>query len=115
MAGQRLTVYVQEKKAPSKVVEIKNSSKPANLAVVKATTDTALANTVAKTNVVNQSNDSNTTSGSRFVYHVVAPGDTLWKIAQRYEGMTVQQIKEINKLQSNELKVGTRIKVLVQG
>jgi len=115
MAGQRLTIYVQDKKVPSKVVEKSNTNKPANLAVIKATSDTALANTVAKTNVANQQSDSNTASGSRFVYHVVAPGDTLWKIAQRYEGMTVQQIKEINKLQSNELKIGTRIKVLVQG
>lgn len=115
-AGQRLTVYVQEKKAPVKVVEKSDTTKPANLAVVKATNDSALANTVAKTNVANQASDSSAGStGSRFVYHVVAPGDTLWKIAQRYEGMTVQQIKEINKLQSNEIKVGTRIKILVQG
>jgi len=45
------------------------------------------------------------------MYHVVAPGDTLWKIAQRYEGLTVEKIKEINQLESNELKIGTRLKV----
>ncbi len=94
-AGQHLTVFVPEKKAPAKLAEKTETVKPAS------------------TLIANQSTDS--TNGSRFVYHVVAPGDTLWKIAQRYEGMTVQQIKEMNQLQSNDLKVGTRIKVKVQG
>jgi len=49
------------------------------------------------------------------IYHVVAPGDTLWNIAQRYQGLTVDKIKEINRLNSNELKVGTRLKVAVGG
>jgi len=94
-AGQYLTVFVPEKKAPAKLAEKTEPVKPAS------------------TLVANQSTDSS--NGSRFVYHVVAPGDTLWKIAQRYEGMTVDQIKEMNQLQTNDLKVGTRIKVKVQG
>lgn len=114
-AGQRLTVYVQDKKTPVKLVEKADQTKQANLAVIKTTTDSALTNAVAQTNVASQKNTSNSEKSSRFIYHVVAAGDTLWKIAQRYEGMTVEQIKEINKLQSNELKIGTRIKVLVQG
>jgi membrane-bound lytic murein transglycosylase D len=94
-AGQHLTVFVPEKKAATKLAENSQPVKPANKVVAKPVTEP--------------------TDDSRFVYHVVAPGDTLWKIAQRYEGMTVQQIKEMNKLQTNDLKVGTRIKVQVQG
>jgi len=54
-------------------------------------------------------------SNSKYIYHVVQPGDTLWKIAQRYEGMTVESIKQINQLHSNELKVGTKLKVTIGG
>lgn len=111
-AGQRLTVYVEVKKPATKLVE-NSQPKPATLTAAKDANDSASATSVNKTAVANQNTE--TSNGSRFVYHVVAPGDTLWKIAQRYEGMTVQQIKEMNKLQTNELKVGARIKVLVQG
>lgn len=45
------------------------------------------------------------------IYHVVVPGDTLSSIARLYQGVTVEKIKEINQLQSNDLKVGTRLKV----
>jgi membrane-bound lytic murein transglycosylase D len=50
----------------------------------------------------------------KYVYYVVQKGDTLWKIAQKYEGVTVEQLKQINKLRStSELKPGTRIKVVL--
>jgi len=55
------------------------------------------------------------TQNSRVVYHVVQPGDTLWDIAKRYDGVTVQQIKDVNQLNSNNLKVGTKLKVLING
>lgn len=50
------------------------------------------------------------------IYHIVEKGDTLWNIAQRYEGVTVEQLMEINKISnSNGLVPGTRIKVRVNG
>lgn len=50
------------------------------------------------------------------IYHVVEKGDTLWNIAQRYEGVTVEQLMEINKISNtNGLVPGTRIKVRVNG
>ncbi|MBF9253524.1 LysM peptidoglycan-binding domain-containing protein [Pontibacter sp. 172403-2] len=42
------------------------------------------------------------------VYHV-QPGDTLWTISQRYKGMTVEQLKKLNKLKSNEIKPGQKL------
>lgn len=45
-------------------------------------------------------------------YHVVQPGDTLWGIAQKYDGLTVEKLKEDNKeLQSRSLKVGDILKI----
>ncbi len=49
-----------------------------------------------------------------FIYHLVEKGDTLWNIAKRYEGTTVEQLMEINKITNiNSLVPGTRIKVKV--
>jgi len=42
------------------------------------------------------------------IYHV-QPGDTLWTISQRYKGMTVEQLKKLNKLKSNEIKPGQKL------
>jgi len=49
-----------------------------------------------------------------FVYYTVRQGDTLWKIAQKHDGTTVEQIKKLNNI-SNEksLKPGQKIKVAV--
>ena len=113
VAGQKLVVYQLVEKAPVKLADKADQSKPGSAIATKNADDTIGTKQIAKTNVANQSDDSN--NGSRFIYHVVAPGDTLWKIAQRYEGVTVEQIKEINKLQSNDIKVGSRIKVKIQG
>ncbi len=43
--------------------------------------------------------------------HVVEKGDTLWNIAQRYDGLTVEQIKKLNNLSDNNVKVGQKLKV----
>ncbi|MCW5908621.1 MAG: transglycosylase SLT domain-containing protein [Chitinophagales bacterium] len=45
-------------------------------------------------------------------YHVVQPGDTLWGIAQKYDGVTVEKLKEDNReLKSRSLKVGDILKI----
>jgi membrane-bound lytic murein transglycosylase D len=97
-AGQKLTVYVLSKKKTDKVA-VKNSD--------------------VKTPVVSTSktNDSkNIVKGdTKLVWHTVQPGDSLWSIAKSYEGVTVEQIKSLNNLQSNDLKVGTKLKVVVNG
>lgn len=42
------------------------------------------------------------------IYHV-QPGDTLWNISQKYDGITVEQIKKVNKLKSDNLKPGQKL------
>lgn len=49
---------------------------------------------------------SKTKSGH--VYYV-QPGDTLWTIARKYDGLTIEKIKRLNNLTSNELKVGMKL------
>jgi len=50
----------------------------------------------------------------KLVYYTVKQGDTLWSIAQHYDGITIDQLKEWNKLSGKAgLKVGQKIKVIL--
>jgi membrane-bound lytic murein transglycosylase D len=93
--GQKLTVYVKQKTKTDKIV----STRP------------AVKQTLAKNSKPSQKKSGD---GS-FVYHTVEEGDTLWEIAKAYDGVTVEQIKSINRLRSENLKVGTVLKVKVTG
>ncbi|HRD51033.1 MAG TPA: LysM peptidoglycan-binding domain-containing protein [Flavobacteriales bacterium] len=44
-------------------------------------------------------------------YHMVQPGDTLWSIAQRYPGVSVDDLRRMNDGLPNGLKPGSRIRV----
>lgn len=41
--------------------------------------------------------------------YYVQHGDTLWSISQKYDGVTVEKIKKLNNLTTNELKVGQKL------
>jgi membrane-bound lytic murein transglycosylase D len=41
--------------------------------------------------------------------HHVEPGDTLWTISRKYNGITIEQIKKLNKLKSDNLKPGQKL------
>lgn len=56
-----------------------------------------------------------TEENAKLVYYTVKPGDTLWSISQKYEGVTIEQLKEWNKITDSSLKVGQQIKVLLAG
>jgi membrane-bound lytic murein transglycosylase D len=47
-------------------------------------------------------------AAERFI-HQVQPGDTLWNISQKYDGISVEQIKKLNKLKSNSIKPGQKL------
>ncbi|HMJ70581.1 MAG TPA: LysM peptidoglycan-binding domain-containing protein [Cyclobacteriaceae bacterium] len=46
-------------------------------------------------------------SGSKT--YTVQPGDTLWDITKKFQGLTVEKIKSLNNLKSNELKPGQKL------
>ncbi|NTW24723.1 MAG: LysM peptidoglycan-binding domain-containing protein [Lentimicrobium sp.] len=49
-----------------------------------------------------------------FIYYTVRQGDTLWKIAQKHDGTTVDQIRKLNNISNDKsLKPGQKIKVAV--
>lgn len=48
------------------------------------------------------------------IYHVVQPGDTLWNIAQKYDGITVEKLKADNReINSRPIKVGDILKIFL--
>ncbi len=48
------------------------------------------------------------------IKYVVQPGDTLWSIAEKYEGVTIQKLKETNQfIQDRPIKVGDVIKIVL--
>ncbi|OON66739.1 hypothetical protein B0919_21405 [Hymenobacter sp. CRA2] len=41
--------------------------------------------------------------------HIVQPGDTLYNISRRYQGLTVEQLRKLNHLKSDEVKPGQKL------
>jgi membrane-bound lytic murein transglycosylase D len=87
-AGQRLAIWVQEQTTSNS--EVKAKPAPAKAAPSSASSSLAKATTKGK------------------VYRV-QPGDTLWSISKGHGGISVERIKKMNKLRSNELKPGQRL------
>jgi membrane-bound lytic murein transglycosylase D len=103
LKGQKLSYYTYvQVKTP---VAVDKSETTAN-------TDSASADKQSNSGV----DSKNTTAGTNIIYHKVEKGDTLWNIARRYEGVTVEQIMELNRITNiNNLVPGTKLKVKVNG
>ena len=102
--GQKLMVYATVYEKAEKPDTTRADSKTDSLK------PPAAADTIKKTDASPQG------SAVKIIQHVVVRGDTLWNIAQRYDGMTVEKLKELNGIRNaNELKPGTRLKVAVGG
>jgi membrane-bound lytic murein transglycosylase D len=43
--------------------------------------------------------------------YTVQPGDTLWDISQKFQGLTIQKIKDLNKLANSNIQVGQKLVV----
>ncbi len=41
--------------------------------------------------------------------YVVQPGDTLWDISRKFEGLSIEKLKALNALESNKIKVGQKL------
>jgi membrane-bound lytic murein transglycosylase D len=41
--------------------------------------------------------------------HLVQPGDSLWEISRRYQGLSVEKIKQLNNLTTNKIRPGQKL------
>lgn len=49
---------------------------------------------------------------TEIIYHIVQPGDTLWDIAKKYPGVSLQELKSLNSnINHSKLKPGQKIKI----
>ena len=52
-------------------------------------------------------------NGQKYIYYIIQPGDNLWGIAEKYEGVTVADIKKLNNISNAQrLKPGQKIKIM---
>lgn len=117
--GQKLKIYTQP--APTSTYMQAFAPKVLEKPTI-ATSDTTDVNTEESplTNVSEVKPTVNTPKPPKFdnacgcIMHVVQPGDTLWGIAQRYDGVTVDKLKAYNKQYSKSpIKVGDVVKVVM--
>lgn len=64
---------------------------------------------VAKRTVPKRSNEITVTPIRGSKTYVVQPGDTLWDITRKFEGLTIQKIKTLNKLTNNKIQPGQKL------
>ena len=87
--GQKITIQTFVQKAVIKKSEVKTSE------------------TEVTAKVPNRNEEE------KLVLYKVENGDTLWAIAKRFEGMTIEKLRALNNLKSNEsLKAGMILKVI---
>jgi len=99
--GQKLTVYINVK-APIKSETVKATA----VADTTKTSTSAAAKSSAE-NIITEDN-------VKVKLHVVQKGDSLWGIAQS-NGVTIEDIKQWNKLDGGKIIPGQKIKIRVAG
>jgi membrane-bound lytic murein transglycosylase D len=63
--------------------------------------------------VVSQTKNVKKPATQKFIYHTVLAGETLWDIAEHYDGATVAMIKKLNNItNSQRLKAGQKIRIM---
>ena len=85
--------------------DVIRSGQRLNIWVKGSTTATASTATASKTRSTNQA----ITSLQGAKTYVVQPGDTLWDISKKFNGLTIEKIKSLNKLNNSKIQPGQKL------
>jgi len=66
-------------------------------------------NANSNTSISNNLADNSVTDATGAKYYTVQPGDSLWLISRKLNGVTVEQIKKLNNLNTNQIKPGQKL------
>jgi membrane-bound lytic murein transglycosylase D len=67
------------------------------------------SNSSFETSLVSASTESPDQNQQSSKVYTVQPGDSLWLISRKIEGVTIEQIKKLNNLNNNEIKPGQKL------
>lgn len=67
------------------------------------------SNTSFETSLVSATTESSDQEQQNSKVYTVQPGDSLWLISRKMEGVTIEQIKRLNNLNNNEIKPGQKL------
>ena len=115
-SGQKLMVYIKQAKSIYIQNPVNGDEADDDKPLITEAEKADLENVAEQVDEVMPTTvKSEAHSQSKYLYHTVMPGDTLFNIATRYKGATVEQLKDLNKITDTRyLKPGTKIKVKVQ-
>lgn len=86
------------------------------VSTTKTVTTSGTENKTVVNTDVKTSNTVNRTSYDKYVYHTVQKGDSLWSIAGKYKGSSVDEIRRLNNLSAKAvIYPGQKLKVGVKG
>jgi membrane-bound lytic murein transglycosylase D len=97
--GKKLVVYVREQKSTEPKLDVKKEE-----ALLAAKKDSANKQLAANT----------TSTKAAYIYHTVRKGENLYAIAKRYH-MKASEIKSLNNLKTDALKIGQKLKIRPKG
>ncbi|MCL2072937.1 MAG: transglycosylase SLT domain-containing protein [Marinilabiliaceae bacterium] len=110
-AGQKLTIYVPKNKEDHyrEVAKNRSGQTKATTKQVSTTTQTPTTTQVSQT-----PSKSHKIEHAQYEYYTVRQGDTLWSIAQKFPGVTNEDIKKWNNIEdAKKLKPGMTLKIKV--
>jgi membrane-bound lytic murein transglycosylase D len=122
-ASQRIVVWVEDKKEENtdstrtemlaKNDEEKKEKEKEELKQDERKTPIQAVSYPAKSQIGAVVSATKPSNKPKVVYHIVKPGDTLWNISKRYEGVSVDKIKKLNpQLKGDNLAIGQKIRVI---
>ena len=113
--GQKLVIYVPEGQGDSygnaakKITSKSETSKPATVKAASAETPVITSGNTDKAILKSIEPDTN----QEFVYYTVRKGDSIWTIAQKFPGISNQDIMKLNNIKrATALMIGQKLKIM---